>query len=59
MSGGEDEAISIGPFGIVRVVPEVSGPEDVSHRRSAHGESGMTGVGFLDHVDRESANGVD
>ena len=55
----QDEAIAIGPAGIARVVAQELGPQHVGHRRGAHRQTGMAGVGFLHAVDGQEANGID
>ena len=56
---GQDEAVAVRPRRVRRVVAQEAGPEDVGHRRRAHGEARMAGVGMLDGVHGQEADGVD
>ena len=56
---GEDEAVAVGPARVARVVTQVARPEGVGHGSRAHRQPGMSGVGLLDGVGGEKANGVD
>ena len=59
VAGGEHEPVAIGPVGLAGCVLEEPGPDDVGHRRRAHRGARVAGVGLLDAVDRQGANGVD
>ncbi len=56
---GEHEAVAVRPRGVGRVVPEVTREERVRDGRGAHGHARMAGVGLLDAVDGQEADGVD
>ncbi len=55
----QNEPIAIGPLGVSGVVPEMLLPEDVGHRGGAQGQTGMSGLRFLDRVDRQRTDRVD
>src|SRR5262245_21621114 len=59
MPGGEHEPVAIRPDGIVRVEAEEALPQAVRHWSHAHWCAGMPGLGLLDRIHREGANGVD
>src|SRR5581483_3138541 len=59
VAGGEDEAVAIEPERVTRIVTQEARPESERHRSSAHGHAGMAGVGVLDGIGRQEANGVD
>src|ERR1700693_265244 len=59
VSGGQNEAITIGPERIEGIVAKEILPERVHDRSEAHRGAGMAGVGLLDRIDGESANGID
>src|SRR5690625_7026330 len=55
---GHNEAVTVDPGGVLRVVLEEVVPQhfgDVSH---AHGRSGMPAGGFLYRIHTEDANGI-
>ena len=54
----EHEAVAVGPRRVARVVPQMAAPQDVGHRRGAHGQAGMTGVRVLDRVDGQGCGFV-
>ena len=56
VAGREHEPIAIGPGRILRIVPQVAGPQDVGHRGRAHRHPGMAGVRVL-HRHRPTASG--
>jgi len=58
VAGGKHEAVTIGPARVGGIKFMKAGPQhggDVGH---AHGHAGMAGIGFLDGVDGEGADGV-
>ena len=55
----QDEAIAVRPERIGRVVAEVSGPQQIGHRRLAERRAGVAGFRLLDHVDGEKAQSID
>lgn len=57
MACGEDEAITVCPRWIDRVVPEEAGPEDIRHVRGPHGKPGVTRAGLLDRIRGQQAHG--
>src|ERR1051326_6580865 len=59
MPGREHEAVAIGPIRVSRIVPKMTGPQNVGHCRCAQRNAWMSGVRLLDHVDREHPDGVD
>ena len=59
MSAGEDEAVAVEPVGVGGVVAEVAHPNRVGHGRTAHRQSGVAGVGFLDGIGGEETNSVE
>ena len=56
---GEHEPIAIGPDRILRIEAHHAVPDRVDERRQRHRRAGMPGLGLLDRVDRERADGVD
>src|SRR5262245_32810271 len=58
MAHGEHEAIAVGPNRVFRVKPKMALPEAVDHGRHGHRRSGVTGVGSLDGVHGQCADGV-
>ena len=59
MARREDEAITVGPGRIRRVVAQEPGPQHVGRRSRAHGQAGVAGVRLLHGVHREETDGVD
>ncbi len=59
VSGGKDEPVPIRPTWFEGIVLHEPCPEHVGHGRSAHGQSGMTGVRFLNSIDGKKPNGID
>ena len=55
----QDEAVAIGPRGILRVEAQELLPQAIGHRRHRHGGSGMTGVRRLDCIHGEGADRID
>jgi hypothetical protein len=58
VSGREDEAISVRPMRVPRIVAEESIPQHVGNGRRAERQAGVSGSRFLDHVDGEHAKRV-
>jgi len=58
MAVGQHKAVTICPFGIGRVVPQVVIPQHLGDFGHAHGHARMAGVGFLYCIHRQRANGV-
>ena len=56
---GQHEAVAVGPDGITGVEAEDPLPELVGHRRDAHRGPRMAGLGLLDGVHAQAADGVD
>src|SRR5579862_2518868 len=59
VSRRKDEPIAIGPFRVGGIVPKMTRPQYVRHRRCAQRHSRMTRVRFLDRVNRERPDSVD
>jgi hypothetical protein len=59
MPARKDETVASDPFWVARVVPQMARPQGVRHGGSAHGEPGMTGIGLLNGIRGEEAEGVD
>ena len=59
MTGGKNEAVTIEPTRICRVVFKEEVPENIGHGSRAHRHSRMAAVGLLHGVNREKADGVD
>jgi len=59
VAGGENEAVTVEPVGVLGVVAHDLVVEDVAHGRAAHGEARVTGVGLLDGVDGQEPDRVD
>src|SRR5216683_6329097 len=55
----QDEAVAIGPDWIGGIVTQELLPQTINHRGQSHGSAGMSGVGLLHRVNRQSADGVD
>ena len=58
MAIGKHEAVSIGPGWIVGIKTQKALPQRVNHRRQGHWRPRMAGVGLLNGIHREGANGV-
>src|ERR1700710_1511472 len=56
---GEDEAVAVDPFGVGRIVLHELVIEQVGDGGAGEGRAGMAGVGLLNSVDGEEAEGVD
>ena len=59
MPSGQHKSVSVKPLRVLRIVPQVARPEDVSHRRRAHWHARMAAVCSLNRVDCKATNGVD
>ena len=59
MAGGKNEAIAIGPYGIRRIVLQVSLPQFVNDRRKTHRSARMPRICLLHGVDRKGPDGID
>ncbi len=59
VTGGEHEAVAVGPGGVGGVDAQHVLVERVGERRERHRGAGMPGVGLLHGVHREPANRVD
>jgi len=59
VAGGEHEPVAVRPRRVGRVVAQMAGEEGVGHRRRAHRHAGVAGVGLLDAVDGQEADGLD
>src|SRR5271170_7770817 len=58
MTAGEHEAIAVEPVGLLRIVAQDALPQRVRGWCGAHRSTRMAGVGLLDRIDRQSANGI-
>ena len=59
VTGGEDKPVAIAPLGVARIVLEEILPEHVGHRRRAHRQARVPGIGCLDSIDRQGADRID
>jgi hypothetical protein len=55
----QHEAIPPRPERLLRIVGEKLVPDRVSHRGEGHGRAGVAGIGLLNGVHRQGADGVD
>jgi len=55
---GEHKTVPVRPMGIVGIVLQVAAPQDFRNLRHAHGHARVTGIGFLNRVHGEGANGT-
>ncbi|MNS45853.1 hypothetical protein D3C72_783310 [compost metagenome] len=55
---GQHEAVTVGPLGVVRVVLEVATPQHFGDICHSHGGARVTGVGFLNGIHTQCANGI-
>jgi hypothetical protein len=55
---GEHEAVAVGPGRVGRVVAQEPAPQHFRDLGHAHGHAGVSGIGLLDGVHREGADGV-
>ena len=56
---GEHEPIAVGPDRVLRIEAHHAIPDRVDQRRQRHRRARVSGLGLLDRVDREGADGVD
>jgi len=56
---GEDEAVAVGPDGVLRIVLQHPVPDRVDQRRQRHRRARMAGLRLLHGIDRERAYRVD
>src|SRR5215213_1060140 len=56
---GEQKAVAVFPLRVPWVVTQKTCPQNVSHRRGAERQTGMTRLCFLDGVEGQGTNGVD
>ncbi len=54
----EHEAVAVGPRGVGRVVAQVVVPENLGDLGHPHRHAGVAGVGLLDRIHRQCANGA-
>jgi hypothetical protein len=59
MPGRQYKAVAVGPDRIRRIEAQSFLPQVISHWRHAHWRTRMTGLHFLDRIDRERADCVD
>ena len=59
MTGGEHEAVAVGPLRVCRVVPHDPAEEDVRRGRERERRARVAGVRRLDGVDRQRPDRVD
>lgn len=58
MAVGQHETITIGPLRLRWMMAQMAAPQGHSHVRHAHWGTGVTGVGLLDGIHSQRANGV-
>src|SRR5690349_5236312 len=58
MTGGEHEAIAVGPNAVFRIEAQHSVPERVHDRSHRHRRAGMPGVGLLYGIHTQRTHGV-
>ena len=59
MAAGEYETIAIGPIRILGIVLHHPRPQRIAGRGQTHGCARMPGVGLLDRIHGEGADGID
>ena len=59
MTVGEHEPIAVGPDRVVRIEMHHAVPDRVDQGRERHRRAGVAGIGLLDRVHRERADGID
>src|SRR3984893_15070699 len=59
MTVGEHEPVAVRPNRVLRIEAHDAVPERVHQRRERHRGAGMSGLGPLDRIHRERANGID
>ena len=58
VAGGEDEAVAVGPVRIGGVEFQELGEQHGGDVGGTHGQAGMAGIGFLDGIHAEGADGI-
>lgn len=58
VSVGKNEAVAVGPLGVLRRIVHELREKNVSDGSATHGSSGVARVGFLDHVRGQDTNGI-
>ena len=58
MTRGENKAITVEPFRVLRVVPHDLVVEHVTHRGATHGQTRVTRIRLLDGIDRKEPDRV-
>jgi len=58
MAGGEDEAVAVGPCGVGGIEFHELGEQHGGHVGGAHRQARMAGIGFLDRIHAQCADGV-
>ena len=59
VTGRQDKSVSVRPREVFRVVVHRFSVQDVRHRRAAHGQTRVTGVGLVDGIDGQESDRVD
>lgn len=59
MASGQNEAITVEPFGVLGVVSHDLIVENMTHRSTTHGQTRVTRVRFLDGIDSQESDRVD
>ena len=59
VAAGEDEAVAVGPVGVLRIVAEKFRPEDVGRRGQGHRRARVAGLSAFDRVHGQHAERVD
>ena len=59
VSGGKNEAVSIGPQWISRIVIQKIVPQLIHHGSETHRRTGMSRISLLHGVNGKSADGID
>jgi hypothetical protein len=58
VAGRKNEPVTIGPIRVLRIEREIAGKQNRRDIGCAHGQSGVTGIGFLDRIDRKKADRI-
>lgn len=58
MTVREHEAVPVGPLRVGRVVAQVIVPQNLGDIRHTHGRTRVAGLGFLNRIHAQRANGV-
>ena len=59
MSARENKSVAVHPARVGRVVPQMSSPNGVCHRRRAHRQPRMPGARGLHHIGGKKTNGIE